>query len=119
MTANKVACVISSSKFDEFAAPPIDEEQIRLENLALQLRTPDPYMRGWIIVYGVKKDGMKAAVRRAKRIKQFLVKQQGVASGKVLTMAAGTLDEPRVELWISSVGQPLPHSSLMSVTQRN
>jgi hypothetical protein len=108
MTANKIACVLPASKFDQFGALSIGEEQERLGFLAMQLKSNPPDWRGWIVVYGAKKDGMKAVVRRAQRIKHFLVKQQGLASGRVLTMAAGTLDEPRVELWISFVGQRLP-----------
>ena len=108
MTANNIACVLSARKFDEFGALSIGEERLRLGNLAIQLKNQSSNSRGWIVVYGGKKDGMKPAVRRAKRIKQFLVKQQGLAPGRVLTMAAGSLDEPLVKLWISSVGQPLP-----------
>ena len=118
MTANNVACVLSASKFDEFGTLSIGEEQLRLNNLAIQLKSPPPVTRGWIMVYGGKKDGMKAVARRARRIKHFLVKQQGVASGRVLIMAAGTLDEPIVELWISFVGQRLPLSRVMKGTNR-
>lgn len=118
MTANNVACVLPASKFDEFGTLSIGEEQLRLKDLAIQLKSPPPVTRGWIMVYGGKKDRMKAVVRRAKRIEHFLVKQQGVASGRVLTMAAGTLDEPIVELWISFVGQRLPLSRVMKGTNR-
>lgn len=112
MTANNVACVLPVAKFDQFGAISVSEEHLRLSNLAIQLKSEPPVSRGWIVVYGGKKDGMRAVVRRAKRIKHFLVKQQGLASGRVLTMAAGTLDEPRVELWITFVGQRLPAPQL-------
>ena len=117
MTANNIACVLPAQKFDEFGVLPIREERLRLSNLAFQLKVSEPLTRGWIMVYAVKKDGTKAAVRRAKRIKNFFVKQ-GLASGRVLTMAAGTHDEPHVELWISFVGQRLPTSSIMRATNR-
>ena len=118
MTANNIVCVLAVLKFDEFGVLSIGEEQERLGNLATQLKGESPDRRGWIVVYGGK-DGMEAAVRRAKRIKHFLVKQKGLNSGRVLTMAAGTLDEPLVELWIAPVGQSLPPSSRMSATKRN
>ena len=108
MTANNIACVLPARKFDEFGALPIREEQVRLGNFAIQLKAETPDTRGWIVVYGGKKGGMKAASRRAQRIKQFLVKQQGVTSGQVLTTAAGTRDEPLVQLWVTFVGQTLP-----------
>lgn len=108
MTANNVVCRLPMRKFDEFDVLSIGEEQLRLSNLALQLKSEHPMSRGWIMVYGGKKDGMKAAIRRAKRIKQYLVKQQGVASGRVLTMAVGIREEPFVQLWITFVGQSLP-----------
>lgn len=110
MTANNIGCVLSASKFDEFGALSPGDERARLANLAIVLKSQTHHSRAWIVVYGGKKDGMKAAVRRAKRIKHFLVRQ-GLASGRVLTMAAGTHDEPVVELWISSVGQRLPTPS--------
>ena len=112
MTANNVACVLRAQKFDQFGALSISDERARLGNLAIQLKNSPPKSRGWIMVYGVKKDGTKSAIRRAKRIKNFFVKQ-GLASGRVLTMAAGIHDEQHVELWISSVGQSLHTSSLM------
>ena len=108
MTANNIGCVLSARKFDEFGKISIAEERVRLGNLAIMVNNEPPNSRGWIVVYGGKKDGMKPAVRRAKRIKQFLVKQQGIASGKVLTMAAGPLDEPLVEVWMATVGERLP-----------
>jgi hypothetical protein len=108
MNANNVVCRLPARKFDELDVLPISEEQLRLSNLALQLKSEQPMSRGWIMVYGGKKEGMKAAVRRAKRIKQFLVKQEGVASGRVLTMVVGIRDEPFVELWLTFVGQTLP-----------
>ena len=108
MTANNVVCRLPVRKFDELDELTIGEEQLRLSNLALQLKSEPPISRGWIMVYGGKKDGMKAAVRRANRIKQYLVKRQGLASGRVLTMVAGLRDEPLVQLWVTSVGQSLP-----------
>ena len=108
MTANNVVCRLSARKFDELDELPIGEEQQRLSYLAIQLKSEHPMSRGWIMVYGGKKDGMKTVVRRANRIKQFLVKRQGVASGRFLTMAVGIREEPLVQLWITFVGQSLP-----------
>jgi hypothetical protein len=122
MTANNIACVLPAAKFDEFGALSLSEERLRLENLAIQLKAGAPVSRGWIMVYGVKKRGSEAALRRAKRIKQFLVKEHKLTSGRVLTAAADTLDGPRVEVWISFVGQSLPgfsYSNSESDRKRN
>ncbi len=108
MTANNIACVLAAAKFDEFGALSLGEERVRLKNIAIQLKSASPMSRGWIIVYGLKRGGRGAAVRRAKRIKHFLVTEQGLASGRVLTVVGPTVDEPIIELWISFVGQSLP-----------
>jgi hypothetical protein len=108
MTANNIACVLPAAKFDEFGALSLSEERLRLKNIAIQLKSGSPMSRGWIMVYGLKKGGRAAAVRRAKRIKHFLVTEQGIASGRVLTGVGPTVHEPLVELWISFIGQSLP-----------
>ncbi len=108
MTANNIACVLPATKFDEFGTLSRGEEHRRLKNIAIQLKLDPPTSRAWIMVYGDKKGGIAAVFRQAKRIKHLLVFRHGLPSRRVLTTGLGTLDGPRVEVWISQVGQRLP-----------
>lgn len=108
MSANNIACVLPATKFDEFGVLSLSEEHRRLKNVAIQLKSESPMKRAWIVVYGLEKGGRAAAVRRAKRIKYFLVKESGGFSGRVLTMATANPDAAFVEVWLSFVGQSLP-----------
>ena len=70
MTANNVACVLPASKLDEFGAISIREEQLRLGNLAIQLKS-EAHRRGWIMVYGGGRMELKQQAGVPKELSTF------------------------------------------------
>ena len=90
----------SMRKFDEYADLPFSEEKARLDNFGIQLQqVPDGV--GWYVIFAGKVSCAGEARLRAIRAKNYLVKNYGIRSERIIWIDEGYRDNLLVELWIT------------------
>jgi hypothetical protein len=87
-------------KFDEYADLPFSEEKARLDNFGIQLQqVPDGV--GWYVIFAGKVSCAGEARFRAVRAKNYLVKNYGIRSERIIWVDEGYREDLLVELWIT------------------
>ncbi|HEX8422441.1 MAG TPA: hypothetical protein VF634_03475 [Pyrinomonadaceae bacterium] len=97
--------------FDAFNELSREDEQARLDNLAVALLNAPGWM-GQIIIYAGRKSCAGAAQARAMRMKKYLAERRGVESNRIIWRDAGYFEKPYVVFWLARPGhlRPLPFS---------
>jgi hypothetical protein len=115
------AVVADSCKVDEYTNVFCEDQQARLDNYALLLEKSSR-ARGFILVYGGKKDRFgqnprrREAELRADAIKDYLVNTRGINSARLRTIDGGYRQTWTVELYVCSpeTAKPKPTPTLSS-----
>jgi hypothetical protein len=100
-------------KFDEYANIPFSDERARLDNFAIHLQQIGPQSKGYIIVYAGPRARVGTAQARAKRAKDYMIKERGIEETRIITIDGGYRDRLEVELYAlpSSMSPPRPNPS--------
>jgi hypothetical protein len=93
--------------FDEFGDIRVEDEEARLDNLAIQL-TNYKQAVGAIIVFAGRKTYENEAIERLKRAKDYLVKVRNIEPDRVVTVDGGYRKEFQVSLYIIPPGAQPP-----------
>lgn len=93
----------TARKFDEFGDILYSDLIARLDNLAVMLQA-EPNSRGFLIVYGTRRDLPGLSSSLALRMKDYLVNTRGISKEHVFTLDGGILDCLTQELWIVPIG---------------
>jgi hypothetical protein len=101
--------------FDSFNKLSWEEEQARLDNLAVALLN-EPGLIGQIIIYAGRKSCAGEAQARAMRMKKYLIERRGVEANRVIWRDAGYFEKPYVVFWLARPGYLLPLPSSRSDT---
>lgn len=98
---------ISARKIDEFGKINSEDRMARLDSFTLEMQN-DPTSQGYIISYGGRQGTVGEAQKSTDSAKQYLVKQRGLDSSRIVTIDGGFREESMTELWIvpSSVTPP-------------
>ncbi len=106
---NKASCTLNyhaprlSRWFDQYGNLRFRDEKARLSNFAIQLRN-EPGAQGYIIVYAGRDDNAGTAQARAGQAKSYLIKEQELESGRIVTVDGGVREKFEVELWVVPAG---------------
>ena len=101
---------ISPRKVDEYGDIRFDEEKIRLDQFAAELRN-DPSAEGHLLCYGGRRSRAGEAQRRCDRAKNHLVNTRDMDTARIVTVDAGRREGPAVELWLVPSGATPPAAS--------
>ena len=101
---------IPPRKVDEYGDIRFDEEKIRLDRFAAELRN-DPSAEGHLLCYGGRRGRAGEAQRRCDRAKNHLVSTRDMDTARVVTVDAGRREGPAVELWLVPSGATPPAAS--------
>ena len=106
-------------KFDEYSGLSFEDEKARLDNFAIYLQKHVPDYKGYIIVYAGRRSRSSEARRRAKRAKNYLVKQRGIDSGRIVTIYGGRREKVEVELYAlpRGISAPTPNPTIDTSAQ--
>ncbi|HEY3026147.1 MAG TPA: hypothetical protein VGJ55_08365 [Pyrinomonadaceae bacterium] len=100
----------TARKVDEFGDILYSDLIARLDNFAVMLQA-EPNSRGFLIVYGTRRDLPGLSSSLALRMKDYLVNQRGISKDHLFTLDGGILNCLTQELWIVPVGSaPTPRS---------
>ncbi len=100
----------TARKIDEFGDILYSDLIARLDNFAVMLQA-EPNSRGFLIVYGTRRDLPGLSSSLALRMKDYLVNQRGISKEHVFTLDGGILNCLTQELWIVPIGSaPTPRS---------
>ncbi|HKR01837.1 MAG TPA: PEGA domain-containing protein [Pyrinomonadaceae bacterium] len=116
-TAQAVTNVISippppvkSRLYDQFEPPAFDDVKARLDNLAIELQNA-PTSQGYIIVYSGRKSRPGQADRLATRAKDYMIKERGIDSSRVVIINGGYRESDYFELWLVPQGAEPPQAT--------
>lgn len=94
-------------KFDEYGNLAINEEQVRLDNLARELQG-EADLQGYIIAYGGRRGVAGEAQMRAAGVKDYLTRTHQIEGSRIVIINGGYRQELTVELFIGLKGGPAP-----------
>lgn len=94
-------------KFDEYGKLRTKDENARLDNLVLEMKS-DPSITVYIISYGGRKSRPKDALLMANTAKKYSLKRGKFKSSRIVTMNGGYREEPMTEIWIVPPGANTP-----------
>ena len=97
----------SFAQFDKYGRLPVNEENKRLENFALQLRS-DPNQMGFIIAYGARRNRVGEAQAWAAQAKKYLVDVLNIQNERIAIMNGGYREELSIDLFVGPIGQGVP-----------
>lgn len=100
--------VSRSSWFRAYGDITHDNEKIRLDKFASELKKRAPNSRGYIVVYAGCRAQKGEAKTRAEQAKEYIVKAHGIGSHRITTIDGGQRREMLIELHIRARGQPRP-----------
>jgi len=100
----------SSRKIDEYGNIRWRDEQLRLDNIAIEARN-DPTAVTYLVCYGGRRSYEGEASRRCGRAARYLKTKRGIEAARVVTLDGGFREELTVELWTPSAGTRLPEVS--------
>ncbi|MET0648594.1 MAG: hypothetical protein ABW208_18435 [Pyrinomonadaceae bacterium] len=100
---------IFHDKVDEYGNIKFEDEQARLDNLAIELQN-DPQFVGYIVGYGGRRARRGEAARRIARAKRYLMMVRGIPASRLVTIDGGHREELTVELKIRHNSLPPPES---------
>ena len=116
-TAQAVTSVISTPPppvkariYDQFQPPAFDDVKARLDNLAIELQNA-PTSQGYIIVYSGRRSRAGQADRLATRAKNYMVKERGIDSSRLVVINGGYRESDYFELWLVPQGAEPPQAT--------
>jgi hypothetical protein len=92
-----------SRKFDDYGDLKFSEERLRLDHFALALDN-EPGSQAYIIVYDATNTRKPAARQRGEQAKNYLVKERGLPTTRIVVVNGGHRDKRSVELFIVPLG---------------
>jgi hypothetical protein len=93
--------------FDEYGDIPFEDEQARLDNIAIELQN-DPTASGYLICYGGRAGYEGEAQRRCERAREYISKVRGVAPERLVTVDGGFREDLAVFMWVVPPGATPP-----------
>jgi hypothetical protein len=99
----------SAPVFDSYGSVGWEDQQARLDNFALELQN-NPLARGYIIIYGGRKDFSKVAEIWADRDADYLTSTRGIDASRITSVSGGLKDQDDMEfdLWVLPPDAPAP-----------
>lgn len=97
----------TSRKFDDFGHINCEDELARLDAFYVELQK-NPYLKGYIIMYGGRHGRRNEAKARAARMKFYIVRVRGFDVRRIVTMDGGYREELSGELWLVSPNEEAP-----------
>jgi hypothetical protein len=97
-------------KVDEYGDIPVGDEKLRLDNIAVELQN-ESGSQIYLICYGGRRGGPRAAPRRCERAKNYLISSRGIAVGRVVIIDGGYREGLTVEAWLAPPGAAPPQPS--------
>lgn len=104
--AQKRNDVSRSSWFRAYGDITPDNEKIRLDRFANELKKRPPNSQGYIVVYAGCRAQKGEAKARAEHAQEYVVKAHGIDSHRITTIDGGQRRELLIELHIRAPGQP-------------
>jgi hypothetical protein len=101
---------VKSRLYDQFQPPAFDDVKARLDNLAIELQNA-PTAQGYIIVYSGRRSRAGQADRLATRAKDYMVKERGIDSSRLIVINGGYRDSDYFELWLVPQGAEPPQAT--------
>jgi len=92
----------SSRKIDEYGNIRWRDEQLRLDNIAIEARN-DPTAVTYLVCYGGRRSYEGEASRRCGRAARYLKTKRGIEAARVVTLDGGFREELTVECWVLPV----------------
>jgi hypothetical protein len=96
-----------AEKFESYGPVSTHNETAKLNLFAAKL-LQHPGAQGYLLVYRGRRGTPGAARAAAERAKTYLVKQQGLHVGRIVTVEGGQKDKLTVDLWIVPPGAIAP-----------
>ncbi|MBA2731882.1 MAG: hypothetical protein H0U54_03200 [Acidobacteria bacterium] len=96
--------------YDQFEPPAFDDVKARLDNLAIELQNA-PATQGHIIVYSGRRSRVGQADRLAARAKEYLTKDRGIDSSRLMVINGGYRESDYFELWLVPQGAEPPQAT--------
>jgi hypothetical protein len=101
---------VKSTLYDQFEPPAFDDVKARLDNLAIELQNA-PSTQGYIIVYSGRRSRPGQADKLAARAKQYLTKDRGIDSSRLVVINGGYRESDYFELWLVPQGAEPPQAT--------
>ena len=101
---------IKARIYDQFEPPAFDDVKARLDNLAIELQNA-PSTQAYVIVYSGRRSRVGQADRLAERAKDYLTKERGIDSGRLIVMNGGYRESDYFELWLVPQGAQPPQAT--------
>jgi hypothetical protein len=101
---------VKSRLYDQFQPPAFDDVKARLDNLAIELQNA-PTSQAYIIVYSGRKSRSGQADRLAARAKDYMTKERGIDSSRLVVMNGGYRESDYFELWLVPQGAEPPQAT--------
>lgn len=100
-------------KIDEYGPISAKEERARLAAFALRLKA-DPTSQAYIIAYGGRRSWLGEARNRAACARDYLIRNQRIDAGRIITLDGGHNQESTVSLYngVKSGSPPVPGPTL-------
>ena len=96
--------------YDCFEPHKFDDMKARLDNFAIELQN-NPSAQGYMIVYAAPNSRAGQADALITRAKEYLSKDRGIDSSRVITVNGGYRDTDYIELWVVPQGAEPPQPS--------
>jgi hypothetical protein len=101
---------VKSRLYDQFEPPAFDDVKARLDNLAIELQNA-PASQGYIIVYSGRRSRPGQADRLAARAKDYMTRERGIDSSRVVIINGGYRESDYFELWLVPQGAEPPQAT--------
>lgn len=111
--ASDVRDIYPGLAFDQYGKLSFNREKPRLDNLASFLKKNEPTLLGYVIIYRERRMPMRYAELRAKRAKEYLIREHSIGAERIVTIVAGCREQLEVMLYA------IPNSMKPPTTQRD
>jgi hypothetical protein len=101
---------VKSRMYDQFEPPAFDDVKARLDNLAIELQNA-PTSQAYMIVYSGRRSRAGQADRLAARAKDYMTKERGIDSSRVIVINGGYRESDYFELWLVPQGAEPPQAT--------
>lgn len=101
---------VKSRMYDQFEPPAFDDVKARLDNLAIELQNA-PTSQAYIIVYSGRRSRPGQADRLAARAKDYMTKDRGIDSSRLVVINGGYRESDYFELWLVPQGAEPPQAT--------
>ena len=104
---NNLLLDFSPRKIDQFGIVGLDDEQARLDNLAIEFRN-NPKLQIYVVIYGGKINKVGELKERANRITKYLIQNRQLDLKKITVINGGFREKFEFELWLSQSEKIFP-----------